>query len=80
MSDADALRALEAKPLGLPTGLEIEWLGVSGYRLTFEGVSLFIDPYVSRVPLKALLLRRRTTPSPRPQRCVHCRGAIARPC
>ena len=38
------------------------WLGVSGYRLTYEGVSIFIDPYVSRVPLRAFLLRRRTLP------------------
>ena len=58
MSDAQALRELEAAPLGLPAGLEVGWLGVSGYRLTYEGVSLFIDPYVSRVPLRAFLLRR----------------------
>ena len=38
------------------------WLGVSGYRLTYEGVSIFVDPYLSRVPLRALLLRRRTLP------------------
>jgi glyoxylase-like metal-dependent hydrolase (beta-lactamase superfamily II) len=42
-----------------PAGLEVAWLGVSGYRLTYEGVSIFIDPYLSRVPLRALLLRRR---------------------
>ena len=46
----------------LPPGLEIEWLGVSGYRITFEGVSIFIDPYVSRVPLRSLLLRRVALP------------------
>lgn len=60
--DAQALRALEAIPIGLPPGLTVSWLGVSGYRLTFEGVSLFIDPYVSRVPLRHLLLRRTATP------------------
>lgn len=60
--DLDALRDLEARPLGLPDGLEIAWLGVSGYRLTFEGVSIFIDPYVSRVPLRSLLLRRTAMP------------------
>ena len=47
---------------GLPDGLQIEWLGVSGYRLTFEGTSIFIDPYVSRVPLRSLLLRRVALP------------------
>ena len=57
--DLQALRELERVPLGLPAGLELEWLGVAGYRLTYEGVSIFVDPYVSRVPLRALLLRRR---------------------
>jgi L-ascorbate metabolism protein UlaG (beta-lactamase superfamily) len=60
--DAQALRAWERVGLGLPAGLELEWLGVSGYRLTYEGVSLFVDPYVSRVPLRALLLRRPAMP------------------
>ena len=62
--DADALRGLEAVPLALPRGLELEWLGVSGYRITYDGVSLFVDPYVSRVPLSSLLLRRRALPDP----------------
>jgi L-ascorbate metabolism protein UlaG (beta-lactamase superfamily) len=61
-ADASAARALEAAPVGLPEGLEIVWLGVSGYRLTYQGVSLFVDPYVSRVPLRSLLLRRPATP------------------
>jgi L-ascorbate metabolism protein UlaG (beta-lactamase superfamily) len=61
-SDAHAVAELEAADLGLPAGLEVTWLGVSGYRLTFEGVSLFIDPYLSRVPLRALLLRRTALP------------------
>jgi L-ascorbate metabolism protein UlaG (beta-lactamase superfamily) len=53
-----ALRELETVPLGLPPGLEIEWLGVAGYRLTYEGVSIFLDPYVSRASLWRLLLGR----------------------
>ncbi len=48
--------------LDLPAGLDVQWLGVSGYRLSFEGVSLFIDPYVSRVPLRNLITRRATVP------------------
>jgi L-ascorbate metabolism protein UlaG (beta-lactamase superfamily) len=60
--DVQALRELEAVGLDLPTGLEVSWLGVSGYRLTYEGVSLFIDPYVSRVSLRSLLLRRAAMP------------------
>lgn len=60
--DAQILDELEAVDLGLPRGLAISWLGVSGYRLTFEGTSIFIDPYVSRVPLRSLLLRRTAMP------------------
>ncbi len=52
-NDLAAARDLEVPSLGLPAGLEIEWLGVSGYRLTFEGVSIFVDPYVSRAPLRS---------------------------
>ena len=60
--DAAALRELEAVPVRLPIGLDVEWLGVSGYRITCENVSLFVDPYVSRVPLRALLLGRVAMP------------------
>ena len=42
--DAQALLELEAHPLELPEGLEVEWLGVSGYRLAYEGKSLYVDP------------------------------------
>ena len=57
--DAEALVELEGRTgeLELAPGLEIEWLGVAGYRLTYEGVALLIDPYVSRVPLRNLLRR-----------------------
>src|SRR3954447_10438480 len=61
-ADLHALRTFETTPLGLPAGLELEWLGVAGYRLTYEGVTLFIDPYVSRVPLRAMLSRRPALP------------------
>jgi L-ascorbate metabolism protein UlaG (beta-lactamase superfamily) len=56
--DLDAIAAFESTPLDLPAGLELEWLGVSGYRMTYEGQTIFIDPYVSRAPLRSLLLRR----------------------
>jgi L-ascorbate metabolism protein UlaG (beta-lactamase superfamily) len=62
--DVQALAELERRPAGLPPGLEVEWLGVSGYRLTHEGRTIFIDPYLSRVPLRSLLLRRPTLPDP----------------
>ncbi|MGE5283275.1 MAG: MBL fold metallo-hydrolase [Chloroflexota bacterium] len=62
--DGQVLGELEARPLELPAGLEVEWLGVSGYRMTFEGRTLFVDPYVSRVPFSDLLRRRPTLPDP----------------
>jgi L-ascorbate metabolism protein UlaG (beta-lactamase superfamily) len=62
--DAQALAELQSRPLGLPPGLELEWLGVSGYRMTCEGRTLLIDPYVSRVPLSAVIRRRPAVPDP----------------
>jgi L-ascorbate metabolism protein UlaG (beta-lactamase superfamily) len=74
-ADGETLGELEARPLALPPGLEVEWLGVSGYRLTCEGHTLFVDPYVSRVPLRDLLLRRRALPDTAAlERFVHAPG------
>jgi L-ascorbate metabolism protein UlaG (beta-lactamase superfamily) len=76
--DGQALRELEAGPLELPDGLELEWLGVSGYRLSAEGQTLFIDPYLSRVPFADLLRRRTALPDPAMlDRFVHARGEVA---
>ena len=62
--DAAVLSELEGVPLDLPAGLELTWLGVSGYRIAYQDVSLFIDPYVSRAPLRSLLFRRPAMPDP----------------
>ncbi len=62
--DLAVLAELESRPFVLPAGLEIEWLGVSGYRIAYEGRSLYVDPYFSRVPLRSLLLRRTALPDP----------------
>jgi L-ascorbate metabolism protein UlaG (beta-lactamase superfamily) len=62
VDDLQAVAELERVALDLPAGLDIRWLGVSGYRISYEGVSLFVDPYVSRVPLRSLLLRRTALP------------------
>ena len=56
--DTEALRELARRPLPLPVGLEIEWLGTAGYRLTYEGHTLLIDPYLTRVPLRAVFQRK----------------------
>jgi L-ascorbate metabolism protein UlaG (beta-lactamase superfamily) len=76
-ADGQALAELQTRPPGLPAGLEIEWLGVSGYRISCEGKTLFIDPYLSRVPLRSLVLRRPTLPDPGAlDRFVHAPGEV----
>jgi L-ascorbate metabolism protein UlaG (beta-lactamase superfamily) len=75
--DGQALEELERRPLELPAGLEVEWLGVSGYRLSTEGKTLFVDPYLSRVPFADLLRRRPTLPDPAAlDRFVHAPGDV----
>jgi L-ascorbate metabolism protein UlaG (beta-lactamase superfamily) len=44
--------------LELPEHLELEWLGVAGYRLTYEGRTVYVDPYLSRVSLGDVLRGR----------------------
>src|SRR3954449_3933593 len=77
--DGQALSELQARGIdGLPEGLEIEWLGVSGYRLTCEGKTIFIDPYLSRAPLRSLLRRRSALPDPAMlDRFVRAPGEVA---
>src|SRR5271163_422148 len=53
--DAAVLRELNAGTLPLPAGLELQWLGTAGYRLSYQGQAIYIDPYLSRVPLHSLL-------------------------
>ena len=43
----------------LPAGLALQWLGTAGFRLTYEGTTLLIDPYVSRAPLATVARLRR---------------------
>ena len=42
----------------LPRGLELAWLGTAGFRLTYAGRHLLVDPYLTRLPLIDLLRRR----------------------
>jgi L-ascorbate metabolism protein UlaG (beta-lactamase superfamily) len=57
--DRAALGELEVEPgaLGLAPGVGVEWLGVAGYRITFEGHTLLLDPYFSRVPFRHVVRR-----------------------
>jgi len=56
--DSASLADLAARPLPLPDGVDLRWLGVAGYRLSYEGQALYVDPYVSRVPLRAWLSKQ----------------------
>lgn len=42
----------------LPAGLEVTWIGTAGFRFAYEGFTLWIDPYVTRLSFKDLVLRR----------------------
>jgi L-ascorbate metabolism protein UlaG (beta-lactamase superfamily) len=42
----------------LPAGLEVTWLGTAGFRFAYQDVVVWIDPYVTRVPLRDVALRR----------------------
>jgi L-ascorbate metabolism protein UlaG (beta-lactamase superfamily) len=42
----------------LPAGLEVTWIGTAGIRFAYQGKTLWIDPYVTRLPFSSLMLRR----------------------
>ncbi len=42
----------------LPPGLELTWIGAAGFRLAYQGTVIWIDPYVTRISLGALVQRR----------------------
>jgi L-ascorbate metabolism protein UlaG (beta-lactamase superfamily) len=42
----------------LPPGLELTWVGTAGFRLAYQGVVVWIDPYVTRLPLADFVMRK----------------------
>ena len=48
----------------LPPGLELQWIGTAGFRLAYQGTVIWIDPYVTRLPLSAVATRRVVPSSP----------------
>jgi L-ascorbate metabolism protein UlaG (beta-lactamase superfamily) len=46
----------------LPRGLSLTWLGTAGFRFAYQGTVLWIDPYVTRLPLGSLVRRRVVAP------------------
>jgi len=63
--DASTVADLMVEPsdLGLPPGLEVRWLGVAGFALSYRGTTVLIDPFVSRVPMADMMKRRALVPS-----------------
>jgi L-ascorbate metabolism protein UlaG (beta-lactamase superfamily) len=60
----------------LPPGLALEWLGTAGFRLSYEGFDLLVDPYVSRHGLRRTLGRSALLPDERALR-THVPSASA---
>lgn len=52
-------------PVDLPDGLELQWLGTAGFRLSHSGTTVLIDPYLSRAPLAAVARNRTLRSDPR---------------
>ncbi len=51
VADRSTAQDLNWSGAGLPAELEFQWLGTSGFRLSYEGHSIAIDPYLTRVPM-----------------------------
>ncbi len=60
---------LTAKQLARPAdrafalGLSVTWFGTAGFRFEYEGTVVWIDPYLTRLPLGDLVRRRVVPPS-----------------
>ncbi len=55
-NDASVARELNVlrRPLDLPRGLSLRWLGTAGFAIEYEGHTILVDPYVSRAGLRSL--------------------------
>ena len=63
-SDLLTARQLAAS-LQLPPGLEVTWIGTAGFRFSYQGVTIWLDPYVTRLSFGSLVLRRVIPPDER---------------
>lgn len=61
-SDLLTAKQLAWRDSTLPRGLEVTWIGTAGFRFAYQGVVLWIDPYVTRLSFGDLV-RRRVVPS-----------------
>ena len=62
-SAADDVAWERRGPVALPAGVELEWLGTSGFRISHAGHDLLIDPYLSRIPLGDVVRGRTGAPA-----------------
>ena len=62
-SAADDVAWERRGPVALPAGVELEWLGTSGFRISHAGFDLLIDPYLSRVSLGDVVRGRAGAPA-----------------
>lgn len=55
-NDVSAAEGLNWRHAGmdLPPGLELQWLGTAGFRISYQGHHLLVDPYLSRAPARRL--------------------------
>lgn len=65
-ADEQAVAESAWRTSDLPTGVELEWLGTAGFRLSCEGHDLLIDPYLTRLPF-ADVARGRVVREPPPR-------------
>ncbi|MEN8181349.1 MAG: MBL fold metallo-hydrolase [Myxococcota bacterium] len=76
VSAAEALNWRHAS-MDLPPGLELQWLGTAGFRISYQGHHLLVDPYLSRAPARRLYSGRALTSDPALlQRHLPAAGAI----
>ncbi len=44
--------------ISLPPGLSLQWLGTAGFRFTYQGYTLLVDPYFTRPSMRAVASRK----------------------
>lgn len=50
------------RPLELPSGLTLQWLGTAGFALAYQGYVVLIDPYLTRPSARAVFSQKALRP------------------
>ena len=48
-----------------PPGLAMQWLGTAGFKFSYQGYTILIDPYFTRSSMKAIASRKALQPDDR---------------